>query len=524
MSIKKHWLKLTGYGALWLTAATLLTKLIGVLQKIPLQNLAGDSVFGIYNIVYPIYQMMMALGIAGIPTALASYIAMQHQLERERTLRIALLLSGSIALLLALLGLASASWLGKLIGHDEVVSSLRVLALALLVTPIIAVYRGYYQGIDDARSSSMSQLLEQLVRVACMVLLLLLGLKLQWSDATLSAAVMWGSVIGAVATLLWFWRKQPRLSGADQWRQEWQSEAVKLLKMALPTALAAIVVPMVAVVDAFTVPRLLTSSGIHELEVMAQFGQYSRIQPLIQLVSMLLAAFAAGFLPRWIKQVSESHPLSGGQFATLGNRLLLMHRLALLIGCGAAAGLYLLAEPINIMLYKDTAGLETFRLLAITTATSSLLAVQAPLLQGAGITRLSIWLVVIAAGGKALLNIWLIPQHGIEGAALAANLSLVVPALIGSWALYWAARQMNSIHRREALYREWILPLLAAAGGTLAMLLVLRLLKHIWWSGMTTRFDMLVYTIIAVIAGASVYAVVIAVSRTVKKHELKQLG
>lgn len=523
MSIKKHWLKLTGYGALWLTAATLLTKLIGVLQKIPLQNLAGDSVFGIYNIVYPIYQMMMALGIAGIPTALASYIATQHQLERERTLRIALLLSGSIALILALLGLASASWLGKLIGHDEVVSSLRVLALALLVTPIIAVYRGYYQGIDDARSSSISQLLEQLVRVACMVLLLLLGLKLEWSDGTLSAAVMWGSVIGAIVTLLWFWRKQPRFTGLNRGKQQWKSEAVNLLRLALPTALAAIVVPMVAVVDAFSIPRLLTNNGINEFEVMAQFGQYSRIQPLIQLVSMLLAAFAAGFLPRWIKQVREPYALSA-QFATLGNRLLLMHRLALLIGCGAAAGLFLLAEPINIMLYKDTAGLATFRLLAITTATSSLLAVQAPLLQGAGITRLSIWLVIIAAGGKALLNIWLVPLHGIEGAAFAANLSLIVPAVIGSCALYWAARQMNGIARKEALYREWLLPLLAAAGGTLAMIVVLRLLNQIWWSGLTTRLDMTVYTMLAVIAGASVYSVIIIVSRTVKKDDLKQLG
>src|SRR5690606_34993520 len=113
-----------------------------------------------------------ALGVAGIPTALATYMAAQKQLERERTLSVALGISFCAALIMSLLGFASSSLFAAVIGHDEVIDSLRVLSLALLITPLIAVYRGYYQGIDHAKLSSISQLIEQLVRVACMVLLL----------------------------------------------------------------------------------------------------------------------------------------------------------------------------------------------------------------------------------------------------------------------------------------------------------------------------------------------------------------
>lgn len=518
LSIRKQWLKLSGYGAIWLTAATLLTKLIGVLQKIPLQNLAGDAVFGIYNIVYPIYQLMMALAIAGIPTALASYIAVLQDEKRLHSLRVALIISSGAALILSIIVYITAPWLGQWIGHRELVSSLRVLAVALCITPIIAVYRGFYQGIDDARSSSLSQLLEQLVRVCCMLLALWIGLSLGWSEGKLTAGVMWGSAVGACAALVWLWLKRPRQKPIPYTFRQSLQEGKTLINLALPTALAAIVVPIVAVVDAISIPRLL--QDVQAGDIMAQFGQYSRIQPLTQLVSMLLGAFAAGFLPRWIKRSSNLQ-----EQKLLGDRLLLMHRLAWFVGCGATVGLFMLAEPMNIMLYKDTAGLDTFRLLSLTTLTSSMLAVQAPLLQAAGVTRLPIWLLVIAAGTKALLNTWLVPNYGINGAAIAANFSLLLPACLGSVALHQAVRKMSGHADRIRDNPRFIRSLLSTGMAVLTMGVALYLFKLIVLSdGDFSRLGMTLYSLAAVVVGALVYVLILWITRGVTKQEITWLG
>jgi len=517
LSIRKHWLKLSGYGALWLTAATLLTKLIGVLQKIPLQNLAGDAVFGIYNIVYPIYQLMMALAIAGIPTALASYIAVLRPEERLRSLRVALVMSSVTAIILSLIVFTTAPMLGEWIGHPEIASSLRVLAAALCVTPLIAVYRGFYQGIDDARSSSLSQLIEQLVRVCCMLLALWIGLSMGWSDGKLTAGVMWGSAFGAGAALLWLWYQRPRQPFTRHSFQLSVLEARSLVKLALPTALAAIVVPIVAVVDALSIPRLLQG---HAEDIMAQFGQYSRIQPLIQLVSMLLGAFAAGFLPRWMNYGADP-----GALRLLGPRLLLMHRMAWFVGCGATVGLLMLAEPINIMLYKDTAGLETFCYLCLTTLTSSLLAVQAPLLQAAGVSRLPLWLLVIAGGSKALLNIWLVPIYGITGAAIAANFALLLPACLGAIALKLAVRQMSSYAEQTKDNPSLVQSLISTAVAMLTMGLTLYLFQLILLpTGGVNRLEMTLYSLMAVVAGALAYSLALWITRGVTKQEITWLG
>ena len=86
-------------GVVLMAGAALLSKLIGVFQKIPLQNLAGDRVFGIYNAVYPFYQLAAVLATAGLPTAVSLLIAERLRKGDDpegvrRTLYAALLLLG----------------------------------------------------------------------------------------------------------------------------------------------------------------------------------------------------------------------------------------------------------------------------------------------------------------------------------------------------------------------------------------------------------------------------------------------
>ena len=59
------------------------SKVIGTLQKIPLQNVAGDRVFGIYNAVYPFYQLLLVMVTAGFPVAVSLLVA-QHEAVGDR--------------------------------------------------------------------------------------------------------------------------------------------------------------------------------------------------------------------------------------------------------------------------------------------------------------------------------------------------------------------------------------------------------------------------------------------------------
>ncbi|WP_141503735.1 polysaccharide biosynthesis protein [Paenibacillus luteus] len=428
-------------GVVLMAGAALLSKLIGVFQKIPLQNLAGDRVFGIYNAVYPFYQLAASLATAGLPTAVSLLIA--ERLRRgndtegvRRTLYAALLLLGMTGIVSFGFMWAGSEQVARWIGDAETAGAIRSVSFALLLAPFVAALRGYMQGLGKMGLSAASQVAEQMIRVGVMLLVLGLSWSAGWGEASVASGVMSGSAFGGAAALLilvvysWSKRTGERFSRKVGALKE---EIKKLAVIALPVALGAVVVPVLGVVDAFTVPRLLQVSGASEAHAMGMFGIYSRAQPLVQLVVMVAGAAAAAMVP------GLALARMRGAYGQLRMQLSLVERAAWGIGAAAAVGLVLLAEPLNIMLYEDAKGTIAFALIGCTALAGSVNAVTAPVLQSLGAVRIPAFLLLLAAVLKGVLNAVLVPAYGIEGAAIGGVVALSVAALLGTIAVRYHA-------------------------------------------------------------------------------------
>lgn len=105
-------------GAFVLALAAIMSKVIGAFQKIPLQNLGGDGVFGIYNTVYPFYMMLITIAAAGLPAAVSKFVAEENALGRpeegRRVARLSSALLGGIGLVMAALMYAGAPFWQRL--------------------------------------------------------------------------------------------------------------------------------------------------------------------------------------------------------------------------------------------------------------------------------------------------------------------------------------------------------------------------------------------------------------------------
>jgi O-antigen/teichoic acid export membrane protein len=203
----------------------------------------------------------------------------------------------------------------------------------------------------------------------------------------------------------------------------------RLAALAVPVTLGALAVPALSVVDAFTVPRLLRETGADGAGAMALFGLYSRGQPLVQLVVMVASAVAAALVP------ALAAARVRGNLAETKQHAAFVMRAAWAIGAAAAAGLALLAEPVNVMLYADNAGTLTFALVACTALAGTVNAVAAAVLQGLGSVRAPALFMLAAASLKAVLNAALVPAFGIAGAAWAGIAALVAAALLSAGAV-----------------------------------------------------------------------------------------
>lgn len=425
-------------GVAILASAAIISKLLGTLQKIPLQNIGGDEVFGIYNAVYPFYTLILFIATAGFPVAVSrfvsEYTAQDDAAGASQVLRVAsiiLLATGVCSFIVCFYG---AHHIALMIGNPQTALAIQSVSLALLIVPPMAVLRGYFQGQQNMVPTAVSQVIEQLIRVGTMVFLLVYFTQTGRSVSWIASGAMLGTVTGAVAgliTMQWFKHREGRhvVKTDLESKQRFAQLALRLLKFALPVCLGAIVVPILSIVDAFTIPRMLQQSGWQPAEAMQQFGVYARGLPLVQLVAMIFSSLSVALVP------SLAEAKFRQSYNTIRQRVEVSLRFTWLIGWAASCGLALIAIPINRMLFTDDTGSTSMAILAFTAVFSVINIVSASVLQGIGKPVIPAVSLLIAAGIKVALNLLWIPIWGIEGAAGAAIISFAAASIINLWTI-----------------------------------------------------------------------------------------
>ncbi|OWA33191.1 hypothetical protein B9G55_23020 [Saccharibacillus sp. O16] len=575
-------------GAFILGAAAILSKLIGTLQKIPLQNIGGDSVFGIYTTVYSFYTFLAVFVTAALPAAISKYVAERTANSDEKgiraVLRAGLLTSCSAGLVMALAMWLLAPLISHWIGSEHTLLPLRVVSLALLVVPPMAALRGFFQGMQQALPTAVSQVSEQIMRVSVMVALLLTLNAAGASDERIAAGAALGSLAGGIAGLgvmLGFWRHHVRQrsraeavpSSKTRLEQEYitaqhisgqvdsgggmssgetasMDEGVRiqsaheqgrdsagqgnsdrssanavsnpaaghagwvkrLLIYAIPVFVGSLSQPLLGLVDTLTVPRLLQGAGWGDLAAMEQFGIYNRGMPLVQLVFMLATSLSTLLLPAIADAKARGE--EGRIAASAGIAL----RWLWLLGLTASAGLAVLAGPVNVMLYADAQGTDALRWTALSAAGGTLGIVSAALLQGMGAVRAPALFLLVSAALKLLLNLLLVPQMGVSGAALSGAVSYMAAALLGVLVLARLTGLRGSV--RAALLQPLLLAGLTALAAYGARLLCGGLLSAAGFGG---RAGALLTSVSGVAAGVLAFAAALVFTRAVSDAELSAL-
>ncbi|MFD2671536.1 putative polysaccharide biosynthesis protein [Marinicrinis sediminis] len=521
-------------GAAILGAAAIVSKLLGVLQKVPLQNIGGDEAFGIYSIVFPFYTLILFLATAGFPVAVSKFVSEAiQQGQDEETGHILLsafvVLTGTGLLFFAVL-FFGAPGIAYLIGNDQTVRSIQSVSLALFFVPVMAALRGYYQGKQNMVPTAASQVWEQFVRVGTMLALLWWFHQADFGHDWVAAGATFGSATGALAGLLvmiYYHRKYVRQRRKQQVEEHVSASLGhvssrpriskywirKLTQYALPICLGAIVVPILNIADTFTMPRLIAAQGYTAAAAMKEYGIYARGLPLVQMVAMLFSSMSVALVPA----IAASRAKGSVRGVQLQARTAL--RLTWLVGLASSVGLCLLATPINGMFYTNTMGSDTIRILAFTIMFSVTNIMTASVLQGMDAVRIPALHLMIAALMKVALNLLLVPVYGIQGAAIAAVVSFGTAA----------ALNIRSLIRMQTITLKWKMdmgiPLIAVAAMALVLqgwqwlLQLLPLLEMGWPARATATLTSLT----GVLIGAVVFVIVLITMKGLEPEEIRHI-
>lgn len=429
-------------GAVVLSIAGILAKCLGALYRIPFGIIASEDCLAIYSMVYPVYNLLLALSTAGIPLAISKLVAEYEEQGKSgmsmRILKVSLLALSTVGILVGVFIFINADWLAATVFPDERVAwSLRAIAPAMVFSCMQAVFRGYFQGLQEMVPTALSQITEQFVRVS--VIIAALFVLMPYGDTVVAAGASAGASVGGCVALLLMLvifvrhRKKNGVQPAGKGDEPISNGKVlyNVLALAIPIMIGSLVLPIMQSIDSILVVPRLEAGGISHTEAMALFSYLGGcVQPIINLPFMLTTAIAASLVPN----ISEA--LAMGQKEKLTSSFSGAIQLAILIVLPATVGLMALADPIMVLLYptKLGAGLPMFWSAGIVLVVG-LYQISAGTLQGMGKAMVPMYSLLLGAAIKIVLTFTLtaMPVFGIRGAALASVIGFAVAACNNIW-------------------------------------------------------------------------------------------
>ena len=164
-------------GTIVATLGIILVKVIGIIYVIPLNAIIGEQGGALYGYGYTIYQLFLSISSAGFPFAISKitseYNALGYKKAISNTYKISLKLISVISILIFFILFIFAPQIGKLIigkategnTYQDIGFVIRMVSFAILVVPFLGVTKGLLQGYKYITPYSISQVIEQVVRV-----------------------------------------------------------------------------------------------------------------------------------------------------------------------------------------------------------------------------------------------------------------------------------------------------------------------------------------------------------------------
>lgn len=414
-------------GAAILAATVAITKVIGMVYKIPLYNLLGDEGTAHFSVMYNIYTFILTIATAGVPVALSRLISAARATSRPNQLRryynVGLVSFGAIGLLGAAVMVIFAQGLANFMNDPDVVPGIVALAPAVFFACIDAVLRGHSQGHNNMLPTAVSQIMEVMCK-------LVFGLAMAWylksrgyGLAVVAAGAIVGVTIGMalsvpVLSLMKrrYMARTPSVLINDM--PDSRLDTLKqLMSVAIPITLSSSVLNIINLIDASLVRgRLNSAAGFSLTDVNILYGVYSKGQTLFTVPSAFITPVAVAVVP--VISAALARRDSESAKATMESSMKLTNLLAM----PAAVGLAVLSRPIFDVLFpgSNENGPALLAMLGLASYFVCAYLITNGILQASGHEKLA--LVALPVGGlvKIAVNYVLvgIPEVNISGAPI----------------------------------------------------------------------------------------------------------
>ncbi len=554
-------------GALILTISMLIVKVIGAVFKIPLFRILTAEGYGYFTAAYDLYNPLFTIATAGFPIAIAKMVSENITRKRFRDVRQIHKVSIPIFAVMGIVGFLL--MFGGTFLYVQMIKMPNAKLVTLTLSPTIlfaclmAIYRGYYEGMRNMIPTAISEVIEAVCKltigISASSFVLAKGMDeyykystvfgvhyeteamarsaiLPYAAACAISGITVGSFVGFIYLFIKYKKSGDGITKIDL-KYSPKPMSVKktvnrLVKIAIPVAIGALVMNIASLIDSILVNNrlydvlnshgkiLLTEyQGLITPELIAAdkahttlYGCYGTATTIMMLIPAITQTFGISALPTvtaaWTK----------GVYKEIKSSIESVMRVTMLVTIPAGLGLSVMAKPIMELLYLkannqpevDVAAsvLTTLGIAAIFTSTSTPLC---SMLQAVGRVDLPVKLLSIGVVIKILLNYTLvgIPEINIQGAGVG---TLICYIFITVSAIYLLCKETHVVPNMVTVF---IKPLLSSICSALSAYISYNLFDKI--------MPQKISTILALFVAVLVYVVALFLFRAITKKDIRML-
>ncbi len=518
-----------------LALASIISRIIGLVYRIPLTNIIGDVGNNYYACAYDVYNVMLIISSYSLPLAVSKLVSAQmahnNRHKAYQFLKGALifaLTSGTIVALIVYFG--AEFFTNTLLKTPYSIFALRVLAPALIVVAVLGVIRGFFQGMGTMVPSAISQILEQIVNAIVSVWAAyslyrygtkvgaVLGNADNYAAAYGAAGGTLGTNLGSVAALLFllvvfiiymkaFKRRMRKNRNAKV--SSFGYVMKTLVITIIPVLLSTTIYNISGIIDQAIFKNMALLQGSTEAEIDVWWGVFAgKYKLMINVPISIASALAASSVPALTASYGR------GDKKGVQEEIGAATRFIMVIAIPSAVGLAVLSDPIFRVLFPST--VETVDLAnqmmlygAIAVVFYALSTLTNGLLQGIDRLRVPVINAAISLVAHVILLMVLMLVFGmkITAVVIANTFFGLLMCVLNATAL----AKYSGYH--QEVKKTFLIPVVCSAIMGVVTVLVYRLLNQATGS-------MLLALIVSIVIAVLIYAISLMLFKGLTREDL----
>lgn len=432
-------------GALILSMSGFLSKLCGAVFKIPLTNLVGMEMMGYFGSAYSIYNFLLSLATAGIPTGISTMVARSIAKKKYKdistVLKIAAMIFVVFGAVLALLGMIFAEPLAEAMNSEDAYWCVLAIMPAVFFITVVAIFRGFFQGHNNMVPTAVTNVIEAFLKLVAgygfALILHLQGYSPPVVVGGAMAGVTFGTVISALFMIVRYLTRgvSYRLSVGDCLNDTATPRSVltkEFLSITFPIMLSSVTANLMSALDSFFVVNRMELYMSNEAANL-RWGCYSGAAlTVFNLPSFFIISIGTSLVPSI--SMAYARKDHGAIKSTLDSAL----KYSAILAFGFGFGLSSVAEGAVRLFYGGQSeqsiqiATQLLEIVAFALVCVGFTNVTASILQSVGKAHMSVVSVAVGSVIKTVCTFFLVSVEGINinGAPISTNIAYPVMFLM----------------------------------------------------------------------------------------------